>query len=69
MKANSLFTLQFLLIFLARSSSFIEMIGMGDLIQGLAIHQPTIDPYGAGSTAIMLDPDITAFLMKFNNRT
>lgn len=42
---------------------------MGDLITGLGLHAPTIDSYGRSSTAYMLDPKITAFLMKFNNRT
>lgn len=58
-----------LLIAVVKAGSFIEMIGMGDLLQGLAVKSWGQDPFGQYTTAYMLDPTINAFLLQFNTRT
>jgi hypothetical protein len=68
MKSYKLLILHLLLLLLT-NSAFIDLIGMGDLIDGLVVKQPTIDSFGGPSTAYMLDPKISAFLMRFNTRT
>lgn len=51
------------------STSLAHILGMGGLLDGLAVSAPSTDQFGNPSTAYMLDPNINVFLTLFRTRT
>lgn len=63
-----------LLLFLVALSAqqqkaLIELLGMGDLLKGLAVIRQSKDPFGEPSIAYLLDPRVNVFLRQFTTRT
>lgn len=50
-------------------SSLPKILGMQDLLKGLAIPSPSTDQFGQPSTAYMLDPNLNLFILQFRTRT
>ena len=58
-----------LLLVTSHTASLASILGMGDLLTGLAIKALSRDQYNNPSTAYMLDPNINVFLTLFRTRT
>ena len=65
-------TLLFVFLIICQANAaetFVELLGMGHLLEGMGKMSPTVNYMGEASTAYMLDPSIDNFLRQFNTRT